>query len=125
MAQRHVAAPGEWLKCRGRRMGLVDSRVSLTYDRLEAVLHGELAVPCTRNPLQRGGTPSPGLCPRSLSSLVDVESWVLGGGNPKTPSGPDVSSGKWKFPGAPGKPGSSRQWDTPWMSDQRRVHGFS
>ena len=33
---------------------LVDSHVSLTYDKLEAVLHGELAVPCTRNPLQRG-----------------------------------------------------------------------
>ena len=32
----------------------IDTRLWVTYHDDEAVLDGELAVPCTRNPLQRG-----------------------------------------------------------------------
>ena len=37
-----------------RAIRLIDTGCRLPYHGMEAVLDGELAVPCTRNPLQRG-----------------------------------------------------------------------
>jgi hypothetical protein len=71
------------------------------------VLDGEVAVPCTRNPLQRGRIPARGYGVWNRSGVWDDEGWVPRDGRLRTPSGPEGSSGKEVRPGAAGVPGSS------------------
>jgi hypothetical protein len=78
-----------------------------------AVLDGELAVPSTRNPLQRGRIPARGLRIRGLFLQSGVEGLVLRGETPRTWSGPEGSSHKWSVSGAAGKP------DLSWLAKDK------
>ncbi len=53
-----------------------------------------------------------------LDPAMDSAGWVSCGGSPRTPSGPEGSSGKWILPGATRAPGRS----TP-SQDPRVAHG--
>ena len=72
------------------------------------VLGGELAVPCTRNPLQRGRIPCSRPGSAATAGRFDNEGRVLRGGALRTPSGPEGSSGKQQASGAVEQPGRSR-----------------
>jgi len=88
------------------------------------VLGGEAAVPCTRNPLQRGWIPSLGSCAvkQPWASGVDVR--VPRNGNSWTLSGPEGSSSKWDLSCAAGEPGPSQLlMKRSWCLDRRKVHG--
>jgi hypothetical protein len=62
---------------RGEKKTVVSSS---WYNRSVIVLSGELAVPCTRNPLQRGRIPRLRHGSVESAGLVDVENRVLRGG---------------------------------------------
>jgi len=58
-----------------------------------AVLGGELAVPCTRNPLQRDRTPTRGLTAQGPARARDEEDRVPRNEILPTPPGPEGSNG--------------------------------
>ena len=71
------------------------------------VLDGEVAVPCTRNPLRRDRIPARGVRTQGLPASRSDDGSVPRDGCFRTPSGPEGSSGKEEFPGAAGIPGRS------------------
>src|SRR4026207_159755 len=77
------------------------------YSTAVTVLGGELAVPCTRTPLERGRTPARGPDGPGPLRVRSVEGRVPRDVNLRTPSGPEGSSGKRALAGAVGLPGRS------------------
>ena len=98
--------------------------IGLLYDLTEVVLHGELAVPCTRNPLQRGGIPSPGLSPRPLSFewMSRAGSWAAEAREPRQVRKEAAVSGSFRV--LQGSLARVPRRGMSWVSGQRRVHGF-
>ena len=71
-----------------------------------------------------GLKPSPEVQPPASIFGKNVESRALRGGNPRTPSGPEGSSGKRALSSAAGQPGLSLNGSTLRGHDRRVVHGL-